>query len=49
MDKQTDLEAQLAEIDRLMKERQEEINVKRGLPITTPVDPAELTMCDGCQ
>lgn len=49
MDKQTDLEEQLAEIDRLMAERKKEINIKNGRPIDAPVDPADLTTCLGCQ
>lgn len=46
---QTDLDEQLAMIDKMMAERQKTINIKRGVPVNTPVDPADLTMCEGCQ
>ena len=43
------LEEKLAAIDQAMKEGQAEFNRKNGRPIDTPVDPADLTMCEGCQ
>lgn len=43
------LEEKLAAIDKAVKEGQAEFNRKNGRPIDTPIDPADLTQCDGCQ
>lgn len=43
------LEEKLAAIDQAMKNGQQEFNRKNGRSIDTPVDPADLTMCEGCQ
>lgn len=45
------LEEKLAAIDAAMNDRgrQVEYNTSRGLPADAPVDPADLTMCEGCQ
>ena len=45
------LEEKLAAIDRAMKNAQEQAQAEaknRG-EICAPIDPADLTMCDGCQ
>ena len=45
------LDEKLAAIDQTMKELQEEANEKAetdGVE-TAPIDPATLTMCEGCQ
>ena len=43
------LDEKLAAIDAAMERGAEEYNRKAGRPINTPVDPADLTMCDSCQ
>lgn len=43
------LEEKLAAIENAVSEGQQEFNVKKGRPINTPVDPAEMTICDGCE
>ena len=45
------LEEKLKAIDEAMRKAQEESNSERraaGLPVI-PLDPADLTMCEGCQ
>lgn len=45
------LEEKLAAIERAMKNAQEQANeeaAKSGT-VAAPVDPADLTMCEGCQ
>jgi hypothetical protein len=45
------LEEQLAILDAMLAEKQAESdadNRAKGLPLV-PIDPADLTMCDGCQ
>lgn len=45
------LEEKLAAIDAAMNDEQvkEDFNRRNGRPIDAPVDPAELTKCDGCE
>lgn len=43
------LEDKLAAIDAATKSGAEEFNKKNGRPANAPVDPADLTMCEGCQ
>lgn len=43
------LEEKLKAIDELSKEKQKEVNIKQGKPVDAPVDPADATMCIGCQ
>jgi len=45
------LEEKLAAIDAAMnnKATQEDFNRKNGRPLDAPVDPSDLTMCEGCQ
>lgn len=45
------LEDKLAAIDAAMndKDKQKEFNVRNGRPVDAPVDPSDLTMCEGCQ
>lgn len=43
------LEEKLAAIDAAMKTGAQEFNVKNGRPLDAPVDPSDLTMCEGCQ
>lgn len=43
------LEEKLKAIDEAMKEQAVEFNKKNGRPEDAPVDPADLTMCEGCQ
>lgn len=43
------LEEKLAAIDAAMQEQAEKFNQQNGRPATAPVDPADLTMCEGCQ
>ena len=45
------LEEKLAAIDMAMREQQEKFdaeNGRKGIP-TAPLDPADLTQCEGCQ
>lgn len=46
---QMTLEEKLAAIDAAMKAGAQEFNKKNGRPLNTPVDPAELTVCEGCE
>ena len=43
------LEEKLAAIDVAMKTEAVEFNKKNGRPVSSPVDPADLTICDGCE
>lgn len=43
------LEQKLAAIDEAMKGGAAEFNRKHGRPVDAPVDPSDLTMCEGCQ
>lgn len=43
------LEEKLKAIDEAVKEQQAEFNIKNGRAIDAPVDPAMLTVCDGCE
>ena len=43
------LEEKLAAIDAAMKTETVEFNKKNGRPVDAPVDPSDLTMCEGCQ
>ena len=43
------LEEKLAAIDAAMQVAQTDYNIKNGRPLDAPVDPADLTMCEGCQ
>lgn len=43
------LEEKLAAIDAAMKKVQEDFNKDNGRPVDAPVDPADLTVCEGCQ
>lgn len=43
------LEEKLAAIDAAMKVGAVEFNKQNGRPANAPVDPADLTMCEGCQ
>ena len=43
------LEEKLAAIDAAMKTEAVEFNKKNGRALDAPVDPADLTMCSGCE
>ena len=43
------LEQKLAAIDAAMSTGAKEFNKTNGRPIDAPVDPSDLTMCEGCQ
>jgi len=43
------LDEKLAAIDAAMVTGAKDFNEKNGLPANAPVDPSELTMCEGCQ
>lgn len=43
------LEEKLAAIDEAMKSGADKFNKENGRPLNAPVDPADLTMCEGCQ
>ena len=43
------LDEKLAAIDSAMVLAQESFNIKNGRAVNAPVDPADLTMCEGCQ
>lgn len=43
------LEEKLAAIDAAMKTQSVEFNKKNGRSVDAPVDPSDLTMCEGCQ
>lgn len=50
-DENLTLEQKLAAIDKLMDsgEAQKIFNMKNGRPIDAPVNPSDLTICDGCE
>lgn len=39
----------LDKINAAMADIQEDFNKKNGRPLDAPVDPADLTACEGCQ
>jgi len=43
------LDEKLAAIDAAMIEGAKKFNIANGRPEEAPVDPSELTMCEGCQ
>lgn len=43
------LEEKLAAIDEAMRVGARDFNERNGRPADAPVDPADLTMCEGCQ
>lgn len=43
------LEEKLKAIDEAIKEKAQEVREKNNLPVDAPVDPADLTICVGCQ
>lgn len=43
------LEEKLKAIDAAMQVAQTNYNIKNGRPLSAPVDPSDLTMCEGCQ
>lgn len=45
------LDEQLAAIDAAIKAKQEQFNKENDRPgvVLAPLDPADLTMCEGCQ
>ena len=43
------LDEKLAAIDAAMKAAQTDYNIKNGRPLDAPVNPADLTVCDGCE
>lgn len=43
------LEEKLAAIDAAMQTGAVEFNKKNGRALNAPVDPADLTICDGCE
>ena len=49
IDESMSLEEKLAAIDAAMERGAEEYNRKAGRPLDAPVDPADLTTCEGCQ
>lgn len=51
LDDDMTLEQKLAAIDAAMndKEVREKFNRDNGRPLDAPVDPSDLTMCEGCQ
>lgn len=49
IDESMTLEEKLAAIDRAMKIGIEEFNKQNGRAVDAPVDPADLTICDGCE
>ena len=49
LDNTLTLEEKLAAIDAAMKTGAAEFNKKNGRAPDAPVDPADLTMCEGCQ
>lgn len=51
LDDKMTLDEKLAAIDKAMQEHQAEFdaeNGRKGLPVA-PLDPADLTQCEGCQ
>ncbi len=49
INKDMTLSEKLAAIDAAMKQGAEDFNKKNGRPAEAPVDPSDLTMCEGCQ
>lgn len=49
IDETMTLEQKLEAIDKAMKEQSEAFNKANGRPADAPVDPATLTICDGCE
>lgn len=47
--KEMSLEEKLAAIDAAMAQGAIDFNKKNGRPENAPVDPSDLTMCEGCQ
>ena len=43
------LDEKLAAIDAAMLTGMKDFNKKNGRPADAPVDPSDLTMCEGCQ
>jgi len=43
------LDEKLAAIDAMMATGAVDFNKKNGRPADAPVDPSDLTMCEGCQ
>lgn len=43
------LEDKLAAIEKAMETEAVEFNKRNGRPVSAPVDPADLTMCEGCE
>lgn len=45
------LEEKMAAIEKAMNDPKvkEDFNRKNGRPLDAPVDPSDLTMCEGCQ
>lgn len=43
------LEDKLKAIDAAMAVAAIQMNKDRGLPFNAPIDPADLTLCEGCQ
>ena len=43
------LDEKLAAIDAAMQVAQTDYNIKNGRPLSAPVDPADLTTCEGCR
>lgn len=43
------LEEKLKAIDEAMREETERYNRENGRAVNAPVDPAMLTICDGCE
>ena len=43
------LDEKLAAIDAMMVSGAKDFNKANGRPDNAPVDPADLTMCEGCQ
>ena len=43
------LEEKLAAIDAAVQVAQTDYNIKNGRPLDAPIDPADLTICAGCE
>ena len=48
-DSDLSLDEKLAAIDAAMQVAQADYNIKNGRPLDAPVNPADLTVCDGCE
>lgn len=48
IDDSMSLEEKLAAIDAAMADGAVEFNKKNGRPVDAPVDPSDLTICEGC-